>query len=104
MEFLIFKRTDLSDHYRSDSLSKAVTRFCEFNKFPRFCPRFLRRTCKTHMGSIGISKELRDRIQNHSFNDVSSKHYDRWEYLPEKRKALEAWEQWCLALKNEDEK
>jgi|TARA_Y200000002_G_scaffold360288_1_gene345434 hypothetical protein len=56
------------------------------------------------MGSIGISKELRDRIQNHSFNDVSSKHYDRWEYLPEKRKALEAWEQWCLALKNEDEK
>ena len=103
-EFLIFKRTDLSDHYRSDSLSKAVTRFCEFNKFPRFCPRFLRRTCKTHMGSIGISKELRDRIQNHSFNDVSSKHYDRWEYLPEKRKALEAWEQWCLALKNEDEK
>ena len=51
-----------------------------------------------------LSKELRDRIQNHSFNDVSSKHYDRWEYLPEKRKALEAWEQWCLALKNEDEK
>jgi hypothetical protein len=36
---------------------------------------------------------LRDRIQNHALNDVSSKHYDRYEYLPEKRRALEAWEQ-----------
>ncbi len=44
------------------------------------------------MGEIGISKELRDRLQNHAFQDVSSKHYDRYSYLPEKRRALEAWE------------
>ena len=44
------------------------------------------------MGELGISKELRDRIQNHAFQDVSSKHYDRYSYLPEKRKALEIWE------------
>jgi hypothetical protein len=44
------------------------------------------------MGEIGLSKSIRDRLQNHALNDVSSKHYDRYEYLPEKRKALEAWE------------
>lgn len=44
------------------------------------------------MGELGISKELRDRIQNHAFQDVSTKHYDRYSYLPEKRRALEAWE------------
>ncbi len=44
------------------------------------------------MGEAGISKEIRDRIQNHALNDVSSKHYDRYDYVTEKRKALEVWE------------
>ncbi len=44
------------------------------------------------MGEIGVSKELRDRIQNHALQDVSSKHYDRYDYLSEKRKALGLWE------------
>lgn len=44
------------------------------------------------MGELGISKALRDRLQNHALNDVSSKHYDRYEYLSEKRRALELWD------------
>lgn len=39
-----------------------------------------------------VSKGLLDRIQNHALQDVSSKHYDRYDYLREKRKALELWE------------
>ena len=61
-------------------------------EFKVFTARDLRRTCKTLMGEAGISKEIRDRIQNHALNDVSSKHYDRYDYLPEKRRALEIWE------------
>ena len=61
-------------------------------EFPLFIGRDIRRTCKTLMGPLLISKELRDRIQNHAFNDVSSKHYDRHDYLEEKRNALELWE------------
>jgi len=49
------------------------------------------------MGEIGIHKSIRDIIQNHAMNDVSSKHYDRWDYLPEKREALEKW---CYHLEN----
>ncbi len=44
------------------------------------------------MGEEGISKEIRDRIQSHALNDVSSKDYDRNDYLTEKRRALEIWE------------
>lgn len=44
------------------------------------------------MGEAGISKEIRDRIQNHALNDVSSEHYDRYDYLTEKRRVLEIWE------------
>jgi hypothetical protein len=38
-----------------------------------------------------VSKEIRDRIQNHALQDVSSKNYDRWTYMPEKRVAMEKW-------------
>ena len=78
---------------RTDSLARSIMYFRAFNpKFKVFTARDLRRTCKTLMGEAGISKEIRDRIQNHALNDVSSKHYDRYDYLPEKRRALESWE------------
>jgi len=57
----------------------------------RFTPRDLRRTWKTLAGAAGVSKEIRDRIQNHARNDVSSKHYDRYDYLKEKRAGMEMW-------------
>lgn len=97
-DFLIYNRLNLNKHFRTDSLGTALDRFRAANKFTHFAPRDLRRTCKTHMGSIGISKEIRDRIQNHAFTDVSSRHYDRWDYLPEKSDALEQWEEWLLNL------
>jgi hypothetical protein len=78
---------------RTDSFSKAIARFREDNpKFNPFVARDIRRTCKTLMGELGISKEIRDRLQNHALNDVSSKHYDRYSYLPEKKDALRKWE------------
>ncbi|MCE0557405.1 site-specific integrase [Motilimonas sp. E26] len=92
--FIFPHRFNDGEHIRLDSLSQSVTRYREATpQIKPFTPRDLRRTCKTLMGEIGISKSLRDRLQNHALNDVSSKHYDRYEYLPEKRKALESWEQ-----------
>lgn len=53
--------------------------------------RDLRRTFKTLTGALGIEKTIRDRIQNHAQQDVSSRHYDRHAYLPDKRRALDTW-------------
>jgi hypothetical protein len=39
--------------------------------------RDLRRTWKTLAGQAGLSKEIRDRLQNHTLQDVSSKGDDR---------------------------
>jgi len=80
------------------SLSQAVDRYRKRTEMAHFIPRDFRRTCKTLMGELGIAKDLRDRLQNHALNDVSSKHYDRYEYLPEKRRALELWERRLLDL------
>lgn len=54
-------------------------------------PRDLRRTWKTRTGESGVEKGIRDRVQNHALRDVSSRHYDRYAYLSEKRAALEQW-------------
>lgn len=84
---------DHQQHLRTDSFSRAIARFREAKpEFKPFVGRDIRRTCKTLMGELGISKELRDRMQNHALNDVSSKHYDRYDYLPEKRAAMLKWE------------
>ena len=60
--------------------------------------RDLRRTWKTLAGKAGVSKEIRDRLQNHTLQDVSSKHYDRWQYMPEKREGMNKWNAFVTAL------
>jgi len=60
--------------------------------------RDLRRTWKTLAGKAGVSKEIRDRIQNHALQDVSSKSYDRWNYMPEKRAGMARWDRFVRAL------
>ena len=60
--------------------------------------RDLRRTWKTLAGQAGVPKEIRDRIQNHALQDVSSKSYDRWNYMREKRAGMEKWDKFVRAL------
>ena len=60
--------------------------------------RDLRRTWKTLAGKAGLSKEIRDRLQNHALHDVSSKSYDRWNYMPEKRAAMARWDKFVSEL------
>lgn len=60
--------------------------------------RDLRRTWKTLAGKAGVSKEIRDRIQNHALHDVSSKNYDRWNYMPEKRAGMAQWDKFIRAV------
>ena len=60
--------------------------------------RDLRRTWKTLAGKAGVPKEIRDRIQNHALHDVSSKNYDRWNYMPEKRAGMARWDRFVRAL------
>jgi len=60
--------------------------------------RDLRRTFKTLAGRAGVPKEIRDRLQNHALQDVSSKNYDRWSYMPEKRAGMARWDRFVRAL------
>jgi len=74
----------------TSALNQGIRRYClpgdqsTREPFERFAPRDIRRGVKTLMGEAGLSKEIRDRIQGHAFSDVSSKHYDRFDYWIEK--------------------
>ena len=72
--------------------------YCAETGAQPFTPRDLRRTWKTLAGAAGLGKEIRDRLQHHAQHDVSSRHYDRWSYLPEKRAAIARWSAWLDRL------
>lgn len=82
--------------------NKICMAYCEEAKIERFTPRDLRRTWKTLAGKAGISKDIRDRLQNHARADVSSKHYDRYDYMTEKRSAMETWETFLQGILSGD--
>jgi integrase len=65
---------------------------------PLVTNRDLRRTWKTLAGQAGVPKEIRDRIQNHALQDVSSKNYDRWNYMREKRAGMAKWDKFVRAM------
>jgi integrase len=80
---------------RYDSLTNSVSRLVRSTGVEAFSPRDLRRTFKTLAGSIGIPLEMRNRLQGHALTDVGSVHYDRYDYLEEKRQSIA---QWTVAL------
>ena len=102
-EHLFPSRNDKTKPEHKTSLHHGVVRLIKAENMEPWNPRDLRRTSKTWQGFAGIDKGIRDRLQNHSLNDVSSKHYDRHLYLKEKLEALEIWERFLVEnLSNHD--
>lgn len=54
-----------------------------------FTHEVLRRTVETRLSALGVSKEVRGHLQSHGLGGVQARHYDRHDYLAEKRAALE---------------
>lgn len=49
----------------------------------------LRRTVETRLAAEGVSVEIRAQLQSHGLGGVQARHYDRHDYMDEKRAALE---------------
>jgi integrase len=90
--------TDPSKPVTASTLYSFMWRQRDRGVIPVVTNRDLRRTWKTLAGKAGVSKEIRDRLQNHTLQDVSSKSYDRWNYMPEKRDGMKKWNAWVTKL------
>lgn len=56
-------------------------------------PHDFRRTVATSLAALGVAREDRLAVLAHAQGDVHGVHYDKYDRLPEKRRALELWEQ-----------
>lgn len=88
----IFPANTKSGHLETSEFGKQMRKYCKRKNIQPFTPRDIRRTFKTLAGAMGISSEMRDRLQNHKMPGVSSKHYDRYDYWKEKQALILEWE------------
>lgn len=51
-------------------------------------PGTIRRTVETRLAAAGVSREDRAQLQSHGLGGIQARHYDRHDYVDEKRRAL----------------
>lgn len=85
---------------REAVISHAVHRWVTSKECPieAFQPRDLRRTWKSRAHDAGVDRFTRDLIQQHAKSDTGSKHYDRADYLPQMREAMDKWNAWLTSV------
>ena len=56
--------------------------------------RDIRRTVETMLAGLGVSRDIRAQLLSHGISGVQAQHYDRHDYLKEKRATLIKWERY----------
>jgi len=67
----------------------------------RCTPHDLRRTLRTKLGDLGVALHVAERCLNHSLGRIAQT-YDHYDYLKERRAALELWEGYVHRLLEPD--
>lgn len=60
------------------------------DKCRRFTPHDFRSTCRSHLGALRVGVLIAERFLSHSLGGLVAV-YDKHDYLPERRRALELW-------------
>jgi integrase len=91
---LVFANRTTGSHVTAHAVATAMRRSREVFGFKREAtPHDLRRTLASGLGELGFPRLIQDKLLNHVSADrgTIAGIYDRYEYLREKRQALEAW-------------
>lgn len=80
------------DHMEPVTLNAALNTLAKTlgDKCRRFTPHDLRSTMRSHLGVLGVDVLIAERCLNHSLGGLVAV-YDKHDYLPERRRALELW-------------
>jgi integrase len=79
-----------SKPYSAGVLTRAVHQNEKHFSIPHFTPHDLRRTCRTGLSQLKVAPHIAERVLNHAPPKMEGT-YDMYEYLDEKRVALERW-------------
>lgn len=98
-------RTTEGNHISAGALTRAMTRLCQSLKIPHGTPHDFRRSGATLLTGErgGVRRFIVSKVLGHSAQEgaVVTEVYDRNDYLPEKRHALERWEALLLEIVGE---
>lgn len=100
-EFVFPAPQDPKHHIDECRMTRAVKRLCERLEIPPGSPHDFRRTGATTLtGHLGLSRFVVGCVLGHQVRDGATVTavYDRYDYLPEKRRALEAWNNFVAEL------
>jgi integrase len=62
-------------------------------------PGDIRRTAETRLQALGVSRDVRAQLLSHGrTSGVQARHYERYDFLPEKRAALGLWEEHLASI------
>jgi integrase len=87
-------RQTVARHSLSQALRRLAPRLPQsFRDQPATPHDVGRRTVATGLARLGVPREDRMAVLGHALGDVHDRHYDQYERLDEKRRALEKWEQ-----------
>jgi len=75
----------------SVSLNQVVKSACRETGVAIFSPRDIRRTYKTRISALGVPPHVSDRMQGHSIPGVSARNYNKYDYLSERREAMQTY-------------
>ncbi len=76
---------------RVDAQIAAARKKTRTDPMPAWGIHDLRRTAATQMGQLGTSEFVIGRVLNHAARGITGTVYNRYEYLAEKRQALDGW-------------
>jgi integrase len=62
----------------------------ELTKLVDIRPHDFRRTCRTHLSSLGVRSEVAEAVLAHAQGEIEAT-YNIWSYWPERKAALSAW-------------
>jgi integrase len=79
------------------AVSHALRNNLEQMGVERFTPHDLRRTCASRLAELGISRFVVARVLGHSDRSITGV-YDRFEYWPQKKQALDSWGQRLMEI------
>jgi len=83
--------------YSEGVLTRAVRQNLKHFGIAHFTPHDLRRTAASFMTKLKVPRLHVEKVLNHSTGDIAEV-YDRHDYLPEKRAALERWAEHLQAI------
>lgn len=66
----------------------------------QFSLRDIRRTVETQLAELGVSRDTRSQLLSHGISGVQAVHYDRYDYIKEKKAVLIKWERHLFEIVN----